>query len=156
MPVILSNRQSLPIRTTRMRQAVRLLLRREGLAKAEVSVLLTDDADIHAMNRQYRGYDKPTDVLSFAQNDTVSDAPPMPQIPGEPIVLGDIVISVDTAVRQAVTHGLALDDELALLAVHGLLHLLGFEDETAEGAAEMRVRERDILGMSFPVPPEEY
>ena len=120
-----------------------------------MSVLLTDDAEIHALNRQYRGYDKPTDVLSFAQNETLSDAPPMPQIPGEPIVLGDIVISVDTAVRQAATHGLALDDELALLAVHGLLHLLGFEDETAEGAAEMRVRERDILGLSFPVPPEE-
>ena len=106
------------------------------------------------MNRAYRGYDKPTDVLSFAQNDSVDDAPPAPKIPGLPEQLGDVIISVDTAVRQAKTHGLNLEDELALLAVHGVLHLLGYEDETVEGSAEMRVRERDILGRSFPVPEE--
>ena len=115
---------------------------------------LTDDAAIHALNRAYRGYDKPTDVLSFAQNDALPDAPPPPKIPGFPEQLGDVIISVDTAVRQAETHGLALDAELALLAVHGVLHLLGYEDETVEGSAEMRVRERAILGLSFPVPEE--
>ena len=137
-----------------MRQAANRLLCRAKLAKAEVSVLLTDDAEMHTLNRQYRGYDKPTDVLSFAQNDALPDVPPMPRIPGEPFLLGDVVISVDTAVRQAATHGISLDNELALLTVHGILHLLGCEDETAAGAAEMRVRERDILGWSFPVPEE--
>ena len=119
-----------------------------------MSVLLIDDPQIHDMNREYRGYDKPTDVLSFALNDTIEGVPPSPKLPGMPVSLGDVVISVETAERQAKTHGISLNAELALLGVHGVLHLLGYEDETVEGSAEMRVRERDILGMSFPVPQE--
>jgi len=130
------------------------LLQSEGRARAEVSVELTNDAEIHALNRAYRGRDKPTDVLSFAQNDILEGAPPTPKIPGLPEQLGDVIISVETAVRQSETHHLLLEDELALLTVHGILHLLGYEDETVEGSAEMRVRERDILGRSFPVPDE--
>ena len=110
--------------------------------------------EIHALNRAYRGYDKPTDVLSFAQNDALPDAPPAPKILGLPENLGDVIISVETAVRQAQTHHLPLEEELALLTVHGILHLLGYEDETVEGSAEMRVREKAVLGMSFPVPSE--
>ena len=113
---------------------------------AEVSVLLTDDATVHALNRDYRGYDKPTDVLSFAQNDLHPDAPPMPTFPGEPMLLGDVIISVETAQRQAEKHGLTLEFELALLTVHGILHLIGYEDETEAGAALMRVKECEILG----------
>jgi probable rRNA maturation factor len=111
--------------------------------------VLTDDDTIHEMNRAYRGYDKATDVLSFAQNDTVPAAPALPIATDAPQLLGDIVISVDTAVRQATTHGVTLDQELALLAVHGLLHLLGYEDETEAGAALMREREREILGIEL-------
>ena len=72
-----------------------------------------------------------------------------------PILLGDVVISVDTAERQAAQHHVTLEQELALLAVHGILHLLGLEDETVEGAAEMRIRERLILGYAYPSPGEE-
>jgi probable rRNA maturation factor len=145
MAVSLLNTQSRPIRTSALRQAARRLLQAEGCPKAEVSVLLTDDAAIQAMNLHYRGYDKPTDVLSFAQRDQVADAPPPPDFPGTPALLGDVIISVDTAVRQAEMHGVSLDQELALLTVHGILHLLGYEDETEEGAERMRVREREIL-----------
>jgi probable rRNA maturation factor len=120
-----------------------------GLERAEISVVLTDDAVIHEMNRDYRGYDKATDVLSFAQNDTLPAAPALPSSTDAPQLLGDIVISVDTAVRQAAQHGVTLDRELALLAVHGLLHLLGYEDETEAGAALMREREREILGIEL-------
>ncbi len=70
----------------------------------------------------------------------------MPKLPGEPTLLGDVIISVDTAQRQADTHGLTLEFELALLTVHGILHLLGYEDETEAGAAMMRVKECEILG----------
>jgi probable rRNA maturation factor len=101
------------------------------------------------MNRDYRGYDKPTDVLSFALNDMVPETPAPGATRGAPRLLGDIVISVDTAVRQAAAHGVTLDRELALLAVHGLLHLLGYEDETEAGAARMRDREREILGIEL-------
>lgn len=107
----------------------------------EVSIVLTDDEDMHELNRDYRGKDKPTDVLSF------------PQLEGEPfgiqdgpVALGDIVISVDTARRQAVERGRTLEDELDLLVAHGMLHLLGYDDETEEGAAEMREHELLILG----------
>jgi len=102
------------------------------------------------MNRHYRGYDKPTDVLSFAQRDALPDAPPPPTLPGMPQLLGDVVISVETADRQAAAHGVSLEQELALLTVHGILHLLGYEDETEAGTARMRVREREILGYAYP------
>lgn len=112
-------------------------------------MLLTDDATIHQMNREYRGYDKPTDVLSFALAETHGDAPIPPSIPGQSLMLGDVVISVDTALRQAQSHHIAPETELALLAVHGVLHLLGYEDETEAGAERMRVREREILGVAL-------
>ena len=76
--------------------------------------------------------------------------PDSPAIPGEPEMLGDVVISVDTAARQADEHGVSLAQELALLTVHGILHLLGHEDETESGANEMHRRERDILGFTYP------
>jgi probable rRNA maturation factor len=149
MTLSLRNTQSRRVRTTPLRQAARRLLQEAGLPRAEVSVLLTDDATIHEMNRAYRGYDKPTDVLSFAQGENPGDAPPPPPLPGTPPLLGDVVISVDTAIRQAETHGVSLEQELALLTVHGILHLLGYEDETEAGAEKMQEREREILGLSL-------
>lgn len=101
------------------------------------------------MNRVYRGIDKPTDVLSFTQHEAAFDTPPLPRPPGQPELLGDVVISVETAERQAQTHGVSLEQELALLTVHGILHLLGYEDETEAGAEQMRVREKQILGLSL-------
>lgn len=147
MAIRLQNEQRLKVRTTPLRQAVRRLLESEGHARAEVSVLLTDDATVHTMNREYRSMDKPTDVLSFALNDLLPDAPQAPVIAGMPSLLGDVVISVDTAARQAAQHDLTLDTELALLAVHGVLHLLGYEDETEAGAERMHRREQEILGV---------
>ena len=116
------------------------LLRHEGVAgDPEVSIVLCDDAFIQTLNAQYRGKDKPTDVLSFAQDD--------------PDLLGDIVISLPTAARQAEAAGWAMESEVALLGVHGLLHLLGHDDETAEGAWEMQRKTEAVLneaGISVP------
>ena len=115
------------------------------MANAEVSVVLADDAAVHALNRRYRRMDKPTDVLSFSQQEPAAEGPPQPDLPGMPPVLGDVIISVDTAARQAAEHGVTLEQELALLTVHGILHLLGYEDETEAGAQQMRLREQAIL-----------
>ena len=147
MPVLVMNQQSKPIQPQirTLRRAGNRLLRLERLYSAEVSILLTDDEVIHDLNLRYRGYDKPTDVLSFAQREALPDAPRAPKLPGIPDPLGDVIISVDMAERQAAAHGVSLADELALLTVHGILHLLGHEDETEEGADRMRVREREIL-----------
>ncbi len=73
----------------------------------------------------------------------------MPTLPGQPVLLGDVIISLDTAERQATALSIPLEEELALLTVHGILHLLGYEDETAAGAEKMRLRERAILGNSL-------
>ena len=97
----------------------------------EISLVLCDDLFIQGLNAGYRGKDAPTDVLSFAQNDLD--------------ILGDIVISLPAAARQAEAAQWPLESEIVLLAVHGLLHLLGYGDETASGAAEMQRRTEAVL-----------
>ncbi len=110
-----------------------------------MSVVLTDDDTVHQLNLQYRGFDKPTDVLSFAQLDQIAGAPLLPDVEELPLLLGDVIISVDTAARQAETHHVTLEQELELLTVHGILHLLGYEDESDDGAELMREREKAVL-----------
>lgn len=116
------------------------LLRHEGVPDdPEISLVLCDDAFIQSLNAQYRGQDKPTDVLSFAQDD--------------PDLLGDIVISLPTAARQAQAAEWTLESEVALLGVHGLLHLLGHDDETEAGAWEMQAKtETALREAGVPVP----
>ncbi|MEN9787169.1 MAG: Endoribonuclease YbeY [Pseudomonadota bacterium] len=116
----------------------RALLRHLGMPRAELSVVLCDDAFIHDLNRTWRGKDAPTDVLSFAMQEGED---------GElhPDVLGDLVISLDTAGRQAAELGHPMPRELRVLLVHGLLHLLGYDHETLDDAVEMRSREAELL-----------
>ncbi|KGF73702.1 heat-shock protein [Neosynechococcus sphagnicola sy1] len=92
----------------------------------EVSLCLTSDAEVQELNRQYRGFDQPTDVLSFAALE--ADMPQAPELLNSlPLYLGDIMISVETAQRQAQQQGHDLVQELVWLAAHGLLHLLGWD-----------------------------
>ena len=150
MPVSLTNEQTLPIRTRLLRKVARQLLANVQLENGQVDLLLTNDEAVQSLNYEYRGFDKATDVLSFAQRDAVEGAPDVPHLDQGPIILGDVVISVDTALRQAEEHGVSLEQELALLTVHGMLHLLGYEDETEAGAIAMHARERELLGFTFP------
>jgi probable rRNA maturation factor len=90
-----------------------------GLNRAELSIVLVSDAQIRRLNKLYRHKDKPTDVLSFPIGETVKGW----------LILGDIVISVDTAKRQAQELGYSLEEELKRLLVHGLVHLLGYDHE---------------------------
>lgn len=110
--------------------------------QAEVSVVFADDEYIHELNREYRGKDCSTDVLSFALNE--GEEPDVIGGPAETL-LGDIVISLDTAARQAEEFGHSLERELAYLTVHGMLHLLGFDHEAAEEKTVMRQQEEQIL-----------
>jgi probable rRNA maturation factor len=111
-------------------------------APAELSVLLADDPTVRALNRDYRSTDAPTDVLSFAQSEGESFASP----PGAVRHVGDVIISMDTAARQARQHRLELQDEVSHLLVHGILHLLGYDHEQPDEAQVMRAREDAILG----------
>jgi len=90
-----------------------------GLSKVELSIALVSDAQIKRLNKLYRNKDKPTDVLSFPIGEKVNGW----------LILGDIVISVDTAKRQAQELGYSLEEELKRLLVHGLVHLLGYDHE---------------------------
>lgn len=114
------------------------LLRAFGLEDGELSVVLCDDAFITPLNRDWRGKDRPTDVLSFAQREGEEADPDDP-------VLGDVIISLETAARQAEERGHSLDHEARVLLVHGVLHLLGYDHEEDEEAEEMEALERDLL-----------
>lgn len=140
---------------------------RQGLAQVlaadavgQVSLLLADDAAVRELNRRYRGLDETTDVLSFsaeyAGHWEGSDAPPadggadfFPVPDDEPPPLGDIVISLPQARRQAAAGGAPLRRELALLLVHGALHLLGHDHDAAGERATMQELERAALAAIF-------
>jgi len=114
------------------------LLKMLSLPDAELSIVLCDDSFIHPLNRDYRGKDAPTDVLSFAQREGEGADPDDP-------VLGDVIISVETAARQAEERGHTLARELRVLLVHGILHLLGYDHIEDDEAEEMEARERSLL-----------
>ena len=107
----------------------------------ELSLRLTDDAEIQTLNAQYRGKDQPTDVLAFA---ALEVAVPQP-VELEPLYLGDIVISVDTAWRQAQQQGHSLATELAWLAAHGWLHLLGWDHPDEDSLINMLSQQETLL-----------
>jgi probable rRNA maturation factor len=117
-----------------LRQWARTLLRHLDQTRAELSLALVTDPEIHALNRQYRGKDRPTDVLSFPLADTL-----------HPSLLGDVVISVETAARQARRRGHSLREELQTLLIHGTLHLLGYDHEVSRGETiRMHRKEREV------------
>jgi len=109
--------------------------------EVEIAVRLTSDKELAALNYQYRGLDKPTNVLSFAALDT--DGPAL--LDGTPLFLGDIAIAGETVIREAREQEKAVKDHLAHMVVHGTLHLLGFDHETDDDAEKMEAYERDIL-----------
>ena len=117
----------------------------------EVDVLITDDGGIHEINLQQRDIDRPTDVLSFPMFEFTPGAPPKDDADADPATgrtpLGDMVISLERAREQAAEYGHSVERELSYLAVHSVLHLLGYDhmDEGPE-KARMRAREEAILG----------
>ncbi|HLK12884.1 MAG TPA: rRNA maturation RNase YbeY [Candidatus Binatia bacterium] len=139
MPVAVTARgRRAPWLAARLRRSAERLLVALRLADAELSVLLVSDRGMRALNRAWRGKDRPTDVLAFAQREGAGGAPAG--------LLGDVVISVDTARRQAAERGAPVADEAQRLLVHGLLHLLGYDHErSAAEAARMRRRERALI-----------
>jgi probable rRNA maturation factor len=99
----------------------------------EISLRLTDDAEVHALNRGYRHKDKPTNILSFP----MFDAPDLAALPpAGPVLLGDLVLAAETCIAEADTRGWPLAAHVQHLIVHGTLHLLGFDHETCESEAD--------------------
>jgi probable rRNA maturation factor len=119
----------------RLRVKARAYLVALGRRDAELSILVTGDVGIRRLNRRWRGKDRPTDVLSF----------PLSDPPGLGTLLGDVVISLDTAARRAGEDARAVQRELDRYLAHGLLHLLGFDHERQADAAVMAAREEQLV-----------
>ena len=113
-----------------------------GVENGEVSVTLTNNDYIHQLNRKYRQIDRPTDVLSFALNE--SEEPDIENGP-DINVLGDIILSVERAEEQAADYGHSLRREIAFLTVHGMLHLLGYDHMEEEERLEMEQEQRFVM-----------
>src|SRR5262245_37612750 len=131
---VASPQDAVPIDRKRVREAVRAVLDGEGVADAVVSVAFVDSPTIHALNKRYLDHDEPTDVLSFPLSE-----------PGAKKLAGELVIGAEVAQEQAARRGYDTQAELALYVIHGLLHLCGYDDKSAQAAAEMRQRERHYL-----------
>jgi rRNA maturation RNase YbeY len=137
-----------------------LLLEQTGLPDCELSLSLVSDHAIRKLNRDFRGKDVPTDVLSFSQVEERGKAPPDPYVlPNQPgMPLGDVVISIDTALRQARALGVSPAERLRTLLIHGFLHLLGHDHERSPAEARrMFARERRLAARlksaKFPAQP---
>jgi probable rRNA maturation factor len=143
-------RRLLGVNRAGLTRLARSVLEREQVAKAEISVAIVDDAQIHAINRHFLGHDYPTDVVSFLLNGEdqrrvqVPAAEPRRRGAGKSID-GEIILSAETALRNAARYRVAPDRELALYLVHGLLHLCGYDDTTAPEKRVMRRREAEAL-----------
>jgi probable rRNA maturation factor len=122
VPVLVARRNlpASPISSPALRGRAERMLRALALGDAELSILLCDDATIHDLNREHRHKDRPTDVLAFAMREG-------PTLGRDHALLGDVVISLPTAMRQARAHRHSLWDEVTMLLAHGLLHLIGYD-----------------------------
>lgn len=132
-----------------LRRAIKTALDYEKFPRdAEVSVSFVTNDEIHELNRDYRGVDRPTDVLSFPMLDGDADEGDI-DIDSDSVVLGDIIISAEKAVEQAESYGHSVERELSFLAVHSTLHLLGYDHETSpEDEKDMFRRQEEILTLA--------
>ena len=128
--------------TVDLSRAVASVLLAEGCAAGQVTVVLTDDEAVAALNHQYRGDPGPTDVLSFSNQEP---APGFVSPPDVPLYIGDIIIALPFTRRQAAELGRPLADELRMLVVHGTLHLLGYDHDEPDSEARMWSRQEQIL-----------
>ncbi|HEY5540429.1 MAG TPA: rRNA maturation RNase YbeY [Coriobacteriia bacterium] len=137
---IVSHREPEPLDLTAFeRLAAFVLDREEAPVYMELSIAIVDLAEMTELNSKYRGKDGPTDVLSFECDDLCAAEP------DEPVTLGDVVIAPEVAEVQAEEYGHTVEEELNLLLVHGVLHLLGYDHQLDSDAGVMQARERALL-----------
>lgn len=113
-----------------------------GRGDCALSIAVVDDAAMQVLNREYHGVDDTTDVLAFPLESPID-------LPGEVLLLGEVILSAETAAREAARRGFAYEREVALYAIHGTLHLLGYDDHTPADRRRMRRRERTLLDPAF-------
>lgn len=146
MSVFVADEQSESVDVTGVRSLAALVLEREDCPpRSEVSVIMVGEDEMAGYNRRYLDRSGPTDVISLPIEELVPGRPPGSSPTGPPPLLGDVVIAPAFIRRQADELGSDFEDELALMVVHGILHLLGYDHASEEDAARMEERERVIL-----------
>ena len=139
--IAIENRQAkIKIRKLLLRSVARKILSVSGCPEARLSILITDDAGIRELNRDWLGKDRPTNVISFAMQEGEGAGV-------QADLLGDVAISAETAARDAAEAGVTVEYELYFLLLHGILHLLGYDHErgTAAEARRMEAREQELF-----------
>jgi probable rRNA maturation factor len=130
---IANQQTTLSLDEERLRRAAELVLADAGIREGNISLAVVDDPTIHELNRQYLNHDYPTDVLSFLLEE------------GDKSLEGEVIVSADTAAASAGRYGWSAHDELLLYVLHGMLHLVGYDDLEPDERTEMRSRERAYL-----------
>ncbi|HAP67095.1 MAG TPA: rRNA maturation RNase YbeY [Nitrospinae bacterium] len=146
MQVMIQNHSRTKIDRQRVKRRVSHIFKKLGYLKSEISILFIDDIEMRVLNKRYRGKDKTTDVLSFSQIDGYKNS--KLRTLNTELLLGDVVISVETAKRQAKERGHSFNREVLILLTHGILHLLGYDHEgDRKKAVEMRRKEKELMSL---------
>lgn len=146
MNVLFADEQDEPIVTDELLRLAELVLEAEGLDdETGVALVLIDEPQMAELNEAHMGKEGPTDVLSFPIESATPGSPPRRAVDGPPIELGDIFIAPSVVRRNAERQNVPFEDELALMVVHGILHLLGWDHEIEDEAVRMERRESDLL-----------
>ena len=128
-----NSQTSIAVSRDDLEQTARDVLNSEGISAGELSIAVVDDATIHELNRSHLNHDYPTDVLSFCYNASPTDLD------------GEVIVSFETAMRAAAVHDQSARQELLLYVIHGVLHLVGFDDQSSSQRQVMRQREQHYL-----------
>ena len=143
---MIQNHSRTKIDRQRVKRRVSHIFKKLGYLKSEISILFIDDIEMRVLNKRYRGKDKTTDVLSFSQIDGYKNS--KLRTLNTELLLGDVVISVETAKRQAKERGHSFNREVLILLTHGILHLLGYDHEgDKKKAVEMRRKEKELMSL---------
>jgi len=144
--VFLANEQSAEVDVGPLRHLAELVVAEEGYPEStEVTLLLVSEQEMAGYNERFLKREGPTDVLAFPVEELLPGVVPEHDAHWPPIMLGDVIIAPTYVERQAIEFGVAVEDEMALMVTHGILHLLGYDHEIEDEAEWMERRERELL-----------
>ena len=146
MSVFLADEQSEDLDLPELRSVAELVLAEEGYpVDTELTVLFVDDAEMAAYNKRFLDRTGPTDVLAFPVEELMPGVVPEVDRRGPPLMIGDVIIAPSYVRRQAENYEVTLDDEMTLMLVHGILHLLGYDHQDDGDAEQMETRETELM-----------
>jgi len=146
--IFLADEQTEEVGLSELHSLAQLVLREEGYSnQVEVTLIFVSESEMAAYNERFLDRSGPTDVLAFPVEELMPGVVPDTDPQGPPLMLGDVIIAPGYVRQQAESNGVEFDDEMALMVMHGILHLLGYDHVDDEEAERMESRERELLAM---------